>query len=48
MKVGSTVYVTNTVLHDLIYAEDFWDRFVDNGAYRTRGSSDSLACLREA
>lgn len=29
MKVGSTVYVTNTVLHDLIYAEDFWDRFVD-------------------
>lgn len=29
MKVGSTVYVTNTVLHDLIYAEDFWDRLLD-------------------
>ncbi len=29
MKVGSTVYVTNTVLHDLIYAEDFWDRYLD-------------------
>lgn len=29
MKVGSTVYVTNTVLHNLIYAEDFWDRLLD-------------------
>lgn len=29
MKVGSTVYVTNTILHDLIYAEDFWDRSVN-------------------
>lgn len=29
MKVGSTVYVTNTVLHNLIYAEDFWGKFLD-------------------
>jgi len=29
MKVGSTVYVANTVLHNLVYAEDFWDRFLD-------------------
>lgn len=28
MKVGSTVYVSNTILTDLIYAEDFWDRFL--------------------
>ena len=25
MKVGSTVYVTNSVLSDLIYGEDWWD-----------------------
>lgn len=29
MKVGSTVYITNTILHNLIYAEDYWDRLLD-------------------
>ena len=29
MKVGSTVYVTNTILHDLVFGEDFWDEWVD-------------------
>ena len=29
MKIGSTVYITNTVLHNLIYTEDSWDRIVD-------------------
>lgn len=29
MKIGSTVYITNTILHNLIYAEDFWDRLLD-------------------
>ena len=30
MKVGSIVYVTNTVLYDLIYSDDFWDRWLKN------------------
>ena len=29
MKVGSTVYVTNSVLTDLIYGEDWWDRLLN-------------------
>ncbi len=29
MKVGSTVYVTNSVLYNLIYEEDWWDRLLD-------------------
>lgn len=29
MKIGSTVYVTNTVLHNLILTDDFWDRWLD-------------------
>lgn len=29
MKISSTVYITNTVLHNLIYTEDSWDRIVD-------------------
>lgn len=29
MKVGSTVYVTNTVLYNLIYKKDQWDELVD-------------------
>lgn len=29
MKIGSTVYITNTVLHNLIYTEDSWDRIVN-------------------
>lgn len=29
MKVGSGVYVANTVLYNLAYKEDGWDRFVD-------------------
>ena len=42
MKVGSTVYVTNTVLHDLIYAEDFWDRFVDKWCLSDTGGHQIL------
>lgn len=29
MKVGSTVYVTNSVLYNLIYEKDWWDRLLD-------------------
>lgn len=29
MKIGSTVYVTNTVLHNLILTDDFWDKWLD-------------------
>ena len=29
MKVGSTVYVTNTVLYNLIFTDDFWDEWLD-------------------
>ena len=29
MKIGSTVYVTNTVLYNLINTNDFWDRWLD-------------------
>lgn len=29
MKVGSTVYVTNSVLYNLIYEEDLWDWLLD-------------------
>ena len=29
MKVCSTVYVTNTVLHNLMYEEDWWDFLLD-------------------
>ncbi len=29
MKIGSTVYVTNTVLYNLILTDDFWDRWLD-------------------
>lgn len=29
MKVGSTVYVTNTVLYNLIFTDDFWDKWMD-------------------
>lgn len=29
MKVGSTVYVTNSVLYNLIYEEDWWDWLLD-------------------
>lgn len=29
MKVGSTVYVTNSVLYNLIYEEGWWDRLLD-------------------
>ena len=29
MKVGSTVYITNSVLYNLIYAEDWWNRLLD-------------------
>ena len=30
MKVGSGVYVTNTILHDLVFGKDFWDEWVDS------------------
>ena len=30
MKVGSGVYVANTVIYNLAYTEDKWDRFVEN------------------
>ena len=30
MKVGSGVYVTNTILHDLVFGRDFWDEKVDS------------------
>ncbi len=29
MKVGSTVYITNTILHNLVYAKDSLDKFID-------------------
>ena len=29
MKIGSTVYVTNTVLYNLILTDDFWDKWLD-------------------
>ncbi|WP_298074354.1 M48 family metallopeptidase [uncultured Bacteroides sp.] len=29
MKVGSTVYVTNTVLYNLIFTDDFWDKWLN-------------------
>lgn len=29
MKVGSTVYVSNSVLYNLIYEEDWWDHLLD-------------------
>lgn len=29
MKIGSTVYMTNTVLHNLILTDDFWDRWLN-------------------
>jgi len=32
MKVGSTVYVTNNVLYNLIYQRDLWDVLVDKWA----------------
>lgn len=42
MKIGSTVYVTNTILHDLVYSEDFWDRFIDKWSSGNYGAVSSL------
>lgn len=56
MKIGSTVYVTNTVLYNLIHTDDIWDRWLnkwcllDIGVIRhfgvlTRKLTDLIKCL---
>lgn len=56
MKIGSTVYVTNTVLRNLIFTDDFWDRWLnkwcmsDTGVFRyfgvlTRGLTNVIRRL---
>lgn len=37
MKVGSTVYITNTVLYNLIYTDDFWDRWLEKWCMSNTG-----------
>lgn len=37
MKIGSTVYVTNTVLYNLINTNDFWDKWLDKWCMSNTG-----------
>ncbi len=45
MKVGSTVYVTNVVLHNLLYTDDFWDRFLDEWCMSDTGLIRSFGVM---
>lgn len=48
MKVGSTVYVTNSVLYNLIFTDDFWDKWLDKWCMSDTGIIRFLGVLTRA
>lgn len=45
MKVGSTVYVTNTVLYNLILTDDFWNKWLNKWCISNTGLTGLTCCF---